>query len=438
MTAQDYAALAPPEVEDVEQMPYRPSEVRQMQVPPNAGGTEERAYFAPTTEWTDFALGGDPVRKCAACHGLDGTGEPTRMRAPNLSIQTADYLAASLRSYAERTRRSGIMETVATNLTEPQIQQLAQYFSDLPDRGVGAGSADLATLQAGQKIAEEGFPDRAIPGCLTCHGREGPEGALEVPRLSGQSAIYIETQLDAFDEHDRGATGIYNPMPEEAHGLTEEEEAAVAAYFAARDPGAERQAVSDGRADAAARETFVQVCSECHTPDATGSAEDVVPNLTLQTPAFIAQRLHEFRAGEAHATQMDEVARRQSDADIKALAAYVGRMPAQAVVAEPEAALLARGEEIVTQGAENVPACLTCHAEDSTSLLPLISRLNGQHATYLRSRLDYFASDTAKREAMLNPMPEIAPHLSPEDREAVAAWFAAQEPLVKDDVRTAQ
>ncbi len=438
MTAEDYAALAPPELENPVLMAYRPSGERAMNAPPNSGGTNERAYFAPTTEWADFAMSGHPLQKCVACHGLDGTGSPTRMRAPNLSIQSEEYLAASLRSYAERTRRSGIMETVATDLTEPQIVELAQYFSGLPDKGAGAGSADLAMLDAGRRIAEMGFPDRAIPGCLSCHGRGSPQGALEVPRLSGQSAVYIRTQLDAFDEYDRGATGIYNPMPEEAHGLTEEEEAAVAAYFAARDPGESRRDAFDGTVDAKAIETFAQVCSECHTSDATGSAQDVVPNLTLQTPAYIAQRLYEFREGEAHATQMDEVARHRNDADIGALAALVGEMPAQADAINVPDSLLARGEEIAAQGAENVPACLSCHAKSSTSLLPLISRLNGQHATYLRKRLDYFASDTAKRQTMLNPMPDIAPHLTPDDRQAVAAWFAAQEPFAKGGVRAAE
>jgi len=71
---------------------------------------DEYGYFAPSTEWRDFAIEGGVVQRCAACHGADGSGAATGGRAPNLTLLDAGYIERQLERYASGERRSGIMQ----------------------------------------------------------------------------------------------------------------------------------------------------------------------------------------------------------------------------------------------------------------------------------------------------------------------------------------
>lgn len=71
-------------------------------------------------------------------------------------------------------------------------------------------------------------------------------------------------------------------------------------------------------------------------------------------------------------------------------------------------------------GANGQAACASCHGKDGGGQASF-PRLAGLDATYLRSQLDAFASGTR-----LNPVMEpVAKALTPQDRAAMAAYYAA-------------
>ncbi len=81
--------------------------------------------------------GGDLKRHipaCAACHGPVGQGNPG-VKYPRLGGQNATYVAAQLTAYKNGTRGAKgpgqIMQTVASQLTDKEIQALASYVSGL-------------------------------------------------------------------------------------------------------------------------------------------------------------------------------------------------------------------------------------------------------------------------------------------------------------------
>ncbi|CAG1020375.1 cytochrome subunit of sulfide dehydrogenase [Methylococcales bacterium] len=66
---------------------------------------------------------------CAGCHG--GKGISATGAFPNLAGQKADYLAAQLKAFRDKTRPSQIMAPMAASLKDDDIANLAAYFSSL-------------------------------------------------------------------------------------------------------------------------------------------------------------------------------------------------------------------------------------------------------------------------------------------------------------------
>jgi cytochrome c553 len=124
---------------------------------------------------------------CTGCHGEKGSGGVAGI--PRLDIQTPDYLAAALRAFREGTRASGTMMAAARTLSDAEIDELATLYGRAVAVASGEGSGEART------IAEHGIPERDVPACNACHGRTARSG---YPRLGGQDADYLLSQLELF------------------------------------------------------------------------------------------------------------------------------------------------------------------------------------------------------------------------------------------------
>jgi cytochrome c553 len=78
-----------------------------------------------------------------------------------------------------------MMQSMAANLSDDDINNLAAYYSSLPP--VSAGG-DTALAISGQSKASM---------CLGCHGPSS-EGNGQFPRLAGQHPDYLFKQLSSF------------------------------------------------------------------------------------------------------------------------------------------------------------------------------------------------------------------------------------------------
>lgn len=76
----------------------------------------------------DAEAGKKKSEPCAACHGPDGN-TPTIPDAARLGGQHYDYLVRTLQSYKSGERKNAIMNPLAANLTQRDIEDLAAYFS---------------------------------------------------------------------------------------------------------------------------------------------------------------------------------------------------------------------------------------------------------------------------------------------------------------------
>lgn len=87
------------------------------------------AALSSRAAMADAAAGRGKAVKCQTCHGIDGLSKVPD--APNLAGQPGLYLAAQLRSYRAGTRQHEIMGTLAQDLTDRDIDDLADWYSSL-------------------------------------------------------------------------------------------------------------------------------------------------------------------------------------------------------------------------------------------------------------------------------------------------------------------
>ena len=163
---------------------------------------------------------------CARCHGYDGASDGSGA-FPILTGQSSYYLADQLKKFASGKRQNALMSSIAKNLSDEEIQSVAAYYSSVRPvlQLTREGQADL--VARGQYIATAGNLQNRVQACVSCHGPNGTGEAPAIPYLAGQYKHYIEVQLNLFRRGFRGS----EQMGTVGHRLTDEEAAAVAAYF---------------------------------------------------------------------------------------------------------------------------------------------------------------------------------------------------------------
>jgi cytochrome c553 len=136
---------------------------------------------------------------CAACHGPDGNSPiPAN---PRIAGQPAAYIAKQLADFQasggkDAARASAFMSPIVANLSKEDMLNLGAFFSQ-QKAGI-SGTTDRRLAETVQKLYRGGDTARGIPACSSCHGPTGAGIAAQFPRIGGQHASYIETQLLAF------------------------------------------------------------------------------------------------------------------------------------------------------------------------------------------------------------------------------------------------
>ena len=167
---------------------------------------------------------------CSHCHGKKG--EASNSIYPRLAGQHSIYLEKQLRNFRDGIRKDEIMNEMAKDLTDEDINALAGYFGSQPVQSHRIRSSKKSLAAVGYYIFHEGNEFSEIPSCASCHGEHG-EGNENLPRLAGQHKRYVASQLEAF--HERERTNDNAIMHSIAKNLTELELQAVALYVSGLD-----------------------------------------------------------------------------------------------------------------------------------------------------------------------------------------------------------
>ncbi|WMT90820.1 c-type cytochrome [Pelagibacterium sp. H642] len=179
----------------------------------------------PTAEF-----GFQVLTQCSRCHG-DAETPPVSALVPELAGQPVQYLERALREYRDGIRPSGYMLPAAYGLTDDDITELAEYYAGLPPRA-SQSSPDPDSIARGGQIAAQGVPADDVPACLSCHGNGNPQ----FPELAGQSARYLESQLELWRGGGRAQTGYGEIMSIVGQRMSPEQIRDVSAFFASLTP----------------------------------------------------------------------------------------------------------------------------------------------------------------------------------------------------------
>ena len=184
----------------------------------------EPAASAPAK--ADLAKGGAiSTAVCGACHTADGSRGSAAN--PILQGQHPEYLVKQLTEFKAGKRQNAIMTGMASTLSDADMRNVAAFYGSKQAKPGFAKNKDLASL--GEKIWRGGIADRSVPACAGCHGPNGAGMPAQYPRLGGQHADYIESQLVAF----RGGVRVNNAaMTGVAAKLNDREIKALADYSA--------------------------------------------------------------------------------------------------------------------------------------------------------------------------------------------------------------
>ncbi len=171
----------------------------------------------------------------------------------------------------------------------------------------------------------------AVTVCGTCHGPQGNSTQRKFPRLAGQNANYLATQLKAFRSQARGDPDALGYMWGMAAELDDDTIAALAAYYAAQKP--ERVPGGDAAAIARGREIYehgipaegVPACSTCHGPDAHGLQD--FPRLAGQHTQYILKQLASFQTNMRKVAIMHGVAQNLRLPEMESVAAFLQAQP---------------------------------------------------------------------------------------------------------------
>lgn len=187
-----------------------------------------------------------------------------------------------------------------------------------------AAEAKKIDIAAGEALYSNGDATRGITACVGCHGPNGNSASGTWPKLAAQHTKYIHEQLKHFKEGIR-ANPVMGGM---SAALTDEDMANIGAYL-------NKQAVKNGTAKI--KETIelgqsiyrggiasknVPACAGCHGPAGSG-IPDQYPRLSGQWSEYTETQLVTFRAGARKNLQMNAIAAKLSDTELKAVADYI-------------------------------------------------------------------------------------------------------------------
>lgn len=163
--------------------------------------------------------------------------------------------------------------------------------------------------------------------CAGCHAVDGNSAAAANPKLAGLNAEYINKQLTEFKSGDRKNAVMGGIVA----SLTPQDMLNLAAYFSIQQPkpGTSKdqalallgQKVYRGGVQGAG----VPACASCHGPQGKGIPVQF-PRLAGQHADYIYAQLNAFRVGARAndgAKMMRSIAAKMTDADMKAVSAYI-------------------------------------------------------------------------------------------------------------------
>lgn len=358
-------------------------------------------------------------------------------------LRTAVLLAASVAFGAFLVAASGVLPITASSGHTP-ITYWVLEFGKRRSVATHALGVELPPLDEPWLVMKGA--GHYHDGCRPCHG--APDLATprvtaamtpQPPDLVGRVEIYDAEELFYIVKHGIKFTG----MPAWPAQERDDEVAAVVAFLRELprlDAAAYRELVHGDapRAEAVspladlagARELpfdAAQNCGRCHGVTGLGRGNAAFPKLAAQKPEYLFRAMRAYASSERNSGIMEPIAAGLSDAQWREIAEHYSALPgAPRAAAEVAADELERGRDIALHGipGKDVPSCNDCHGPEGPRRNAAYPLLAGQYADYLVLQLEQFAADRRGGSEYAHLMRSVAPRMSHEEMQAVAAYYA--------------
>lgn len=167
----------------------------------------------------------------------------------------------------------------------------------------------------------------ATETCVSCHGPGGRSTAPTFPRLAGQQAAYLETQLKAFRDQTRADPDAIAYMWGMASQLSDNTIAALAEYYSQQHPAA--GTARDAAQVTAGREIYekgipsqqIPACETCHGKGAVGVG--AFPRLAGQHAPYLFKQMLVIQNVLRSAPVMHGIVKDLTPQQMQQLAAYL-------------------------------------------------------------------------------------------------------------------
>lgn len=250
----------------------------------------------------------DDLEKCGRCHGQDGNASASGM--PNLTAQPVTYFVTSMEAYADERRGHRMMQKLSAGLDRQTLELMGVFYAvQEPTRTESEGDGDSGR---GRELAA---------GCAVCHGDDGNTEGEGMPTLAGQDARYFIKAMQAY----RTGARSDQSMRDALEGLTDEDLADLAAFYATNEPL--RRNV---RAPLTTDE-WIDRCTRCHGVDGN-STDPRFPMLAGQDRTYLTNALAAYRDESRVNSAMHAMAAPLSGEDLGRIAAYYASREPRAVV----------------------------------------------------------------------------------------------------------
>ena len=185
----------------------------------------------------------------------------------------------------------------------------------------GKPKADPA---AGEALYSNGDTTRGVVACITCHGPKGQSAVGTWPKLAAQHPAYLARQLKNYKEGVR-ANAIMMGM---AAALTDQDMINISTYLAQQQPS---QGVAQNKETIELGQSIyrggitakgVPACAGCHSPNGAGIPAQY-PRQGGQWAEYSNTQLMLFREGTRKNSQMNMIAIKLSDQEMKAVSDYM-------------------------------------------------------------------------------------------------------------------
>jgi cytochrome c553 len=196
-----------------------------------------------------------------------------------------------------------------------------------------AGLTAISTTPSPVRAQDAEAEKLATQTCASCHGPGGSSISPAFPKIAGQRAEYLESQLKAFRDHTRADPMAQAFMWGMTSQLSDSTIKNLAAFYAKQKPApgkaGDPKLIEKGRAiyEAGAGADKAEACVTCHGPGAEGNA--IFPRLAGQHAEYLVKQLVLFKSSlreGSNAALMHNVTTNMSFDQMQAVAAYLASL----------------------------------------------------------------------------------------------------------------